>query len=187
MGIKNVGWRGRKICFAALHCLSGCGKLLSHDSLSELMAPVIAKYAQIEHNVKQRAARDNASATNAEGERGGQAGDVDLKTLLAKYVYYECHKCRDPYFGGLAECRAEDAAEPDPESVLCPSCMLDDKGAACPKHGAEFMAIKCDFCCNEALFRCGDSVMYCATCHQRPGGPVKDCDPTTCPLGGKHP
>jgi len=196
--IKSVDWRGRKICFAALRCLSGCGKLLSHDCLSELMAPIMAKHAQIEHNVKQRAALDKAAPGDAKGKRtkgkrarqkGGedQVEDLDLKTLLAKYVYYECYKCREPYCGGLAECRAEDAAEPDPESVQCPSCMLDGKGGACPTHGAEFMAIKCDFCCSEALFRCGGSVMYCDTCHQMPNGQLKDCDPTKCPLRGEHP
>merc|ERR1711941_196643 len=108
--------------------------------------------------------------------------------LLRKYFYYECYQCRQPYFGGLAECQVAGAEinEPRPESVLCHGCMVQSTGRECETHGAEFMAIKCDFCCNEALFRCG-TIMYCNPCHSPPTNVAKPCDPSICPLRGQHP
>lgn len=179
--IENVDWRGRKICFAALRCVSGCGKLLDHPALASRMAPAVAALAFVERNVVQRAALDA-------GGRGSAAERLDLQALLGKYVYFQCFRCQQPYCGGLQECEVAGAMkEPAPESVQCPRCVLDAQGGACPAHGDEFMAIKCDYCCNEALFRCG-TVMYCNPCHgNNVGGSPKPCDPSKCPLGGQHP
>lgn len=184
--IESIDWKGRKIAFAALECLSGCGKLLSHPSLAAKMAPILAKHAQIAKNVKYRAAQD--AEKKDKDDKVNTDDSASLKKLLAKYNYYECFRCREPYFGGLAEC-GEGAQDPEPEAVQCPSCVLDGKGGVCAKHGAEFMAIKCDFCCNEALFNChADSTMYCDVCHHdNLSQKVKPCDPSKCPLGGKHP
>lgn len=168
---KNANWRGCKMAFAAVSCLSGCGKLLSHNSLSEHMDPISKRYDQVVRNVQQRAAADGCND--------------DLKTLLTKYKYYECYNCREPYCGGMDAC-APGAPEPAPDTVLCPSCVLN--GSECPKHGAEFMAVKCDYCCKEALFRCGGSTMFCAECHETAWSTkVKECNPETCPLRGNHP
>lgn len=198
--IDNVEWRGRRITFAALSCPSGCGRLLSHKSLSSRMDPFLAKQKQVERNVVKRACQDDAQrrgrskenhADKGENESASTEGalqkDPNIRDLLSRYVYYECYQCREPYFGGLAECQAGNSNDPDPETVQCPSCMLDGKGRACPKHGAEFMAVKCDYCCNEALFRCGGSTMYCEPCHSPPTNIAKPCDPAKCPLGGRHP
>lgn len=115
----------------------------------------------------------------------------DPQELLSKYSYYECFKCREPYCGGLMECEqnAGDAPAPKPETVQCNKCQLDGKGGDCPKHGSEFMAVKCDFCCNEALFRCFSNTMFCNSCHSNnvSAQKVKPCDPEQCPVRGKHP
>jgi len=211
--IENLDWRGRRVSFAALNCPSGCGRMLSHPCLADRMAPFEVKRKQIERNVVQRAVQDASPKAVAKGkpkvkgkgkgkkevngeeivqaEEASSATSVglDLRELLSKYIYYECFRCREPYCGGLAACEAgaADVAEPKPEEVQCPSCMLDGSGGACPKHGAEFMAVKCDFCCSEALFRCGGGAHYCQRCHGPLTGKVYECDPAKCPMLGRHP
>eukprot|EP00931_Biecheleriopsis_adriatica_P093973 TRINITY_DN67688_c0_g1_i1.p1 TRINITY_DN67688_c0_g1~~TRINITY_DN67688_c0_g1_i1.p1 ORF type:complete len:507 (+),score=92.97 TRINITY_DN67688_c0_g1_i1:52-1521(+) len=173
--VENADWRGRKITPASLRCPSGCGKLLDHSGLESRMQPFRTKLAQLEAKVVVRAKGDGVTHQKPE-------------ELLRKYTYYECFRCQAPYFGGLAECEAVgmEMEEPKPESVLCPCCMVAGQ-ATCNKHGAEFMSVKCDFCCSEALFKCGGNIMYCQACHTPPTGKVKPCDPSTCPLRGQHP
>lgn len=75
------------------------------------------------------------------------------------YCYYECFKCKKPYFGGLKNCQA--AAEQDnrvefkKEDLVCTKCCpiltLEDK---CPKHGVDFIDFKCRHCCSIALWFC---------------------------------
>ena len=57
----------------------------------------------------------------------------------------------------------------------------------CEKHGDEYIAWKCMFCCSEALFVCGGgSAYYCEHCHDV-GRKFEDCKGRNCPLGILHP
>ena len=55
----------------------------------------------------------------------------------------------------------------------------------CAKHGDEFIAWKCMFCCSEALFVCGEG-SFCEHCHEK-GRKFEDCKGKNCPLGILHP
>eukprot|EP00927_Polykrikos_kofoidii_P029232 TRINITY_DN25311_c0_g1_i1.p1 TRINITY_DN25311_c0_g1~~TRINITY_DN25311_c0_g1_i1.p1 ORF type:complete len:477 (-),score=68.91 TRINITY_DN25311_c0_g1_i1:243-1673(-) len=179
--IETADWKGRRIRFAAVRCPAGCGKLLDHPSLAARMAPIHEALAFVEKNVVRRAINDKVL-------KDGDATSPNVQELLAKYIYFECFKCKQPYCGGLAECEAAGPMkEPAPETVECSSCRMDSQGGACAKHGGEFMAIKCDYCCNEALFRCFGNTMYCTPCHTKLPRKAKVCDPETCPLRGHHP
>jgi hypothetical protein len=60
---------------------------------------------------------------------------------LAIYAYFECYKCKKPYFGGRKNCaevmNVEDSRENqeyDPKKLICPECCpIPVKN--CEKHG----------------------------------------------------
>jgi hypothetical protein len=76
-----------------------------------------------------------------------------------RYAYYQCFRCKQPFFGGLYECVAagqQDAAH-DPSELLCSNCnpLLQDQ---CPTHGKEYMQFKCRFCCSVSVWFCFGTV-----------------------------
>ena len=53
---------------------------------------------------------------------------------MHKCTFYECFKCKKPYFGGLIDCQQDMAMnEGDeankPENLLCQECLLKEIGA----------------------------------------------------------
>eukprot|EP00362_Geleiidae_sp_MMETSP1317_P002486 CAMPEP_0201282632 /NCGR_PEP_ID=MMETSP1317-20130820/6205_1 /ASSEMBLY_ACC=CAM_ASM_000770 /TAXON_ID=187299 /ORGANISM="Undescribed Undescribed, Strain Undescribed" /LENGTH=139 /DNA_ID=CAMNT_0047595947 /DNA_START=119 /DNA_END=539 /DNA_ORIENTATION=- len=64
---------------------------------------------------------------------------------LARFSYYECYKCKKPYFGGKKECNnVQDQDKPyNPEELVCPvdsASSPDEKHLTnCPKHGGDFI------------------------------------------------
>ena len=71
---------------------------------------------------------------------------------MGTYAYYQCYKCKKPYFGGRKECGVEiDYFEFKPEKLVCAECS--DVGInvkVCDKHGKDFIEYKCKFCCSVA-------------------------------------
>lgn len=90
---------------------------------------------------------------------------------LAIFSYYECFKCKNPYFGGLKSCERgmeEDKNNQDykPEELVCANCCeipIDD----CKKHGKDFIEFKCKFCCSVAQWFCWGSTHFCESCHKK--------------------
>ena len=86
-------------------------------------------------------------------------------------TFYECYKCKDPYFGGMEDCQQAMQSENNlkKEDLLCKRCSIEELGlgrAMCEKHGNEFVDWKCMFCCSIALFICsGGTGNYCTPCH----------------------
>lgn len=94
-----------------------------------------------------------------------------LEYALAIYSYYECFKCKTPYFGGLKSC--EDALEHHgnekpykPEELVCAKCC-DIPLENCAKHGSEYIEFKCKYCCALALWFCWGTTHFCDPCHER--------------------
>ena len=59
---------------------------------------------------------------------------------MFKTAFYMCFKCKNPYFGGLAECGNEIDADQEyrKEDFICPTCSVGAKGLGetnCEKHG----------------------------------------------------
>ena len=114
---------------------------------------------------------------------------------MHKCAYYECYKCKSPYFGGLADCENEAmrAADSRQQDLICGKCAADLVGAGvtnCEIHGNQFIDYKCKFCCSVALFFCGGKDHYCDPCHNDAIArrlKHKDCKGVNCPLGVKHP
>ena len=75
------------------------------------------------------------------------------KWAMYKLAYYQCFKCKVPYFGGMKDCIAAQSAEADfkVEDLVCGKCAAESLGggmATCKKHGNEFIEFKCKFCCS---------------------------------------
>jgi hypothetical protein len=74
-----------------------------------------------------------------------------------KLVFYLCHNCRRPFYGGHATCEAGDD---DSTKVLCTACS----SKTCATHGLENMVFKCFWCCQQATFVC-HMLPACESCH----------------------
>ena len=106
---------------------------------------------------------------------------------MNKCTFYECNKCKQPYFGGIADCERNEMIEQNTkkEDLICYTCMRsktvgDIYGQTwCQKHGDKFITWKCNRCCREALYHCGGTNYFCEFCHdgidrplnRKPGAP----------------
>lgn len=117
---------------------------------------------------------------------------------MATFSYFQCHKCKKPYFGGKKNCEAGILAEEQknkkefkPEELVCANCCDIGVGNSnCPQHGAEFISYKCRFCCSVAVWFCGGTTHYCDPCHSggpHPGKPPLCLGKDRCPLKVNHP
>ena len=80
-------------------------------------------------------------------------------------TFYECHKCQEPYFGGLKDCEEAMNMEESltKESLLCQACNAKEFGMGqhdCPEHGNAYIDYKCQYCCNVAQFVCGGKTHF---------------------------
>lgn len=94
-----------------------------------------------------------------------------LEYAVAIYSYYECFKCKEPYFGGLKRC--EDMLENQgidkpfkPTELICANCC-DIPIENCKSHGSEYIEFKCTFCCSLAQWFCWGTTHFCDPCHER--------------------
>ena len=102
-------------------------------------------------------------------------GDIYYNDLagfaLHNCTFYECVKCKEPYFGGMQDCMQAMQSENSlkKEDLFCKKCMTEELGfgkAMCEQHGNEFVDWKCMFCCSIALFICAAGTgNYCTPCH----------------------
>lgn len=120
---------------------------------------------------------------------------------MAIYAYFECYKCKNPYFGGRKNCaeamnEPKDAGGFNAAELICSNCC-EVPIENCPKHGNDFVEFKCKYCCSIAQWFCWGNTHFCEPCHKRQcnGDYVskytKDklpkCEgPGKCPIGGNH-
>ena len=91
---------------------------------------------------------------------------------LYKLAYYQCYKCKVPYFGGMKDCIAAQAASQEfkPEELVCAKCSSLALGLGdtnCKKHGLDFIEFKCKFCCSISQWFCWGNTHFCEPCHKR--------------------
>ena len=107
-------------------------------------------------------------------ERLTTPGDFYYQNLTAfaeaKVSFFECFKCKKPYFGGIIDCEQEMGMEATTkkEDLVCKPCFLANMSYGknnCKKHGANFIDWKCMFCCSIAVYFCGGNKWYCEKCH----------------------
>lgn len=90
---------------------------------------------------------------------------------IFKLAYYQCFKCKQPYFGGMRDCnQVQEAQEFKPEHLVCGKCSAESVGRGvqdCPKHKTDFIEFKCRFCCSVAVWFCFGTTHFCEPCHAK--------------------
>ena len=64
---------------------------------------------------------------------------------MFKCTYYQCYKCKKPYFGGLADCGQGEDRPVDEKELICPQCSAASVGAGitnCAIHGTDYIDFK---------------------------------------------
>jgi HRD ubiquitin ligase complex, ER membrane component len=168
-------WHRPRITFNFCLCPL-CKRWLEFPEESVLQQKIIeAKklYENLKHKSLERLKyekRDKDERLTTEGDPYYQK---PVEYAMAIYSYYECFKCKKPYFGGLKRC--EDLMQEEnkndefkPEELVCAECSnVGITLENCPKHGREFIEFKCRFCCSIATWFCWGTTHFCEPCHKR--------------------
>ena len=96
-----------------------------------------------------------------------------MEYAIAIYSYYQCYKCKKPYFGGLKSCEMmlqednQGKQDFDPKELVCANCCDVLPLENCVNHGKDYIEFKCKFCCNIAQWFCWGNTHFCEPCHKR--------------------
>jgi len=198
-------WPTEHMSFAFLSCALCRARLApaDHAAFADALAPLAAKEKELHAKVLLRLRMEKMDRAPEVTVAGGKFFNDELGFGLDRYAYYECYTCKKPFFGGLRHCGPA-RGEIDPKELICAACVPGAGGGVCSKHGEDFMAWKCVFCCSPSVFVCGGT-HNCDSCHNRFGemcsmrteGRLPACPAapqghslaagTPCPLGGNHP
>ena len=103
-----------------------------------------------------------------------------LKYALKIYDFSMCITCKQPKFAGLHACNAaghNDKADEEMQhnhnhnhayhKFECEDCDVKPHGDTCKKHGKDFLAYKCNFCCSLASYYCIHyKSHFCSVCQK---------------------
>jgi len=195
-------WVGPRITFNFAKCPSckAWANAPNNEKISIKMAEIIELYNDIigkaVKRLKFEGMEKDARLTNPEDHYYKQPE----KYAMDRFAYYECFKCKKPYFGGKKECEQNmDRGNYEASELVCPGCAaVGLEGQTCGTHGLEFIEFKCKFCCNIAAWFCWGNTHFCDTCHtqQNEGNYLtkkkkeelpKCPGPSLCPLKIRHP
>ena len=120
-------------------------------------------------------------------------GEGKITEFIKKARFYNCISCNEIYFDGLGEC-AEVLNQDDPENKIkerkCKKCGVYGK-KICPIHGDKYILIKCCYCCDVSVWKCGltqGTTYFCEPCHSILKYEKKKCPgKEKCPLNADHP
>lgn len=156
-------WSGKRITFNYMNCFM-CRQQLEHPELESALAP---------HNELRRKVVSICLSTCRKDElidnldvlmeESPQQAEAAATTEIA---CFECTKCGEPYAAGRVDCGVEEGI--DVSTLQCADCQWKSPSEyKCSKHGAEEAVIKCDWCCNIAMYKCSPG-MFCSECHRPP-------------------
>jgi len=168
-------WHRPRIVFSFCLCPL-CKNWLEFPPESDL-AVKMGVYKRLFNDIKTKSLERLKYERRDKDERLVTKGDAYYgkpeEYAIAIYSYYECFKCKKPYFGGLKRCEdlMQEEAKNDnfkPEELVCAECSsVGITLESCPKHGKDYIEFKCKFCCNIATWFCWGSTHFCEPCHKR--------------------
>ena len=149
-------WPSPRITWEFLNC-SACKTQITiqadHRELSRELTILLTMKKKVYEMSLERAKYEAIDKS----ERLSNPADIYYNNLqdwaLFKLAYYQCFKCKIPYFGGMKDCIAAQAASQEfkPEELVCAKCSSKELGlgaANCEVHGTDFIEFKCKFCCS---------------------------------------
>ena len=192
-------WLGPRITFKFAKCPS-CSAWVQSASLpplSERVQSFIDLHALIQEKAVKRLEFEKEDQLPRLSDPSDPYYQQPAKYAMDRFCYYECFKCKHPYFGGKRDCQLQEQERVyNPEELVCAKCTSYLGGATdCPKHGEDFVQFKCKYCCELAVWFCWGTTHFCEPCHniweqrrdatkeelpQCPGMPL-------CPLQIAHP
>ncbi|CAG9311497.1 unnamed protein product [Blepharisma stoltei] len=195
-------WVGPRITFNFAKC-PNCkewAQVPDNPALTQKMDKILELYDDIRQKGLKRLkfeGMENDPRLNDPNDHYYQKPDI---YALDRFAYYECFKCKQPYFGGKKECEENrDRAGYNPQELVCPGCSaICMDGADCKTHGKEFIEFKCKFCCGISAWFCWGTTHFCDPCHtkqnngdyvsQKKKEDLPQCPgPDLCPLKVRHP
>ena len=137
--------------------------VMSHATLKPVLDPLLALRAvmrgkalmRLKYEGKDKAPELSNPDSKWHNDPEGYAEDL--------FAYYECFKCKKPYYGGERVC-GEAGGAFDPTELVCGGCSPWSGDIDCPKHGKDFIEFKCRFCCSVAVRGCPSPLGSVPTC-----------------------
>ncbi|GMH35470.1 hypothetical protein BSKO_03338 [Bryopsis sp. KO-2023] len=166
---------------------------MDHCMLALEIKPALELRNDVAKLAKKRLKLSGELRRQAELQPGGEYEGRPVDYALRKYLYFQCHRCKKPYFGGERVCQngQRNQQEFKVEDLVCGGCAALASGNKCEIHGTSGIEWKCRFCCSVALWFCWGTTHMCDKCHSlcATTGPRKiGCRSVeSCPLGIKHP
>jgi hypothetical protein len=198
----KMKWPGPRIVFYFCECPL-CKKWIGcpqHPEISKIIKEVTVIFDEIKSKALQRLKFEDLDKDPRLKTPKDKFFNNPLGYALARLSYYQCFKCKLPYFGGLKACDNVDDKDFKPEELVCGKCAAGDikNGVMnCDTHGTAYIEFKCRFCCSVAQWFCWGNTHFCEDCHkkQQSGNYLtkkqkKDlpkCIGNKCPLKIAHP
>lgn len=157
-------WPGARVSFAFLQCPT-CQHPMQHPTLKDIIEPILQMQKGVVNKAMLRLEYEGRLDDPAIVNPDGMFYNDPQGFALKQYLFYMCFECNLPYFAGGYECQEADAPF-DPSELVCPGCQpssVED----CPKHGKDWLAFKCRFCCSIAAFHCWANTHFCDKCHKK--------------------
>ncbi|CAD8083971.1 unnamed protein product [Paramecium primaurelia] len=167
----DVKWNGPRIVFKFCLCPL-CNTWLEFQP--SLPQSLVNQYSLLFQDVMKKSLDRLKYENRDKDEKVSKIGEMfygkPQEYAMAIYCYYQCFKCKNPYFGGAKDCqRALDEGDKQykPEELICANCCEVPVGETCQVHGKEYIEFKCKFCCQIAVWFCWGTTHFCEDCHKR--------------------
>ena len=189
-------------------------KMTEEENLPVETNDIVKQGARMHRMIKDRVKHQALIEGLDKSERVTKEGEEFYNKLeefaLFKLEYYQCHKCKLPYYGGMRDCAAgiqqqeadeeikggdeevkEQPHKAKPEDFVCGLCQQDGVQIGmtnCAKHGTDFIMHKCRYCCKTARWFCFGTHHFCEPCHNnwQKVTPFPCEGFGKCPLNGFH-
>lgn len=201
-------WAGPAVSFSFLNCPL-CSERISHVSLETIMKPLLKFEKDIVSAALQRLQFEGMASDPVLSDPSSIYYNNPEKYAVSVFAFYQCYKCKKPYFGGRHECAGNEHFQPS--ELICGNCIeSDNNNSSCSIHGKDYIQYKCKFwyfqlflffsifSCNIGTFFCWGTTHFCLSCHRKqvrheyvtiiPRSQLPVCPgPSRCPLKIVHP
>jgi len=147
----SEGWPTPQITFGFLECPL-CNMRITAPILDKSMQPMRKLYRELEHMAHKQLTEDINMFKEDLKDEMSEFYENPVGLALRKLAYYECFKCKVPYYGGMVRC-ADMIGDVSAPNFVCNACSGIGK-SVCPVHGDEYIIWKCRFCCEISHFFC---------------------------------
>jgi len=167
----KIRWTTPWIQFDFMNCPT-CKQTITvapdHVVLNQEISYLSQQKRKLEEMALQRLKHEGMEKKDEIVRPGGKFYNNPLGYAMDMLRYFQCFKCKNPYFGGLKSCAGMENFKA--EELICGKCAcesLEIGNSKCAKHGTDFIEFKCRFCCSMAAWFCWGTTHFCEACHKR--------------------